>query len=66
MGKGGGKVRTPAPQAVPQKAEAAASKRDVEALNANKRGRTASQVVNPGLLLTAPNLSEQQLKTKLG
>lgn len=64
--KGGGKVKTPAPTPVPQEAEAAAAKRDVLDSNARKRGRTASQVINPGILLSMPALNKTGLKDTLG
>lgn len=66
MGKGGGSVKTPAPTPVPQEAETSAAKRDVLESNARKRGRTASQAINPGLLLTMPSLNKTGLKDTLG
>jgi hypothetical protein len=65
-GGGGGVAAAPEPAAIPKEAEALASKRDVEALEGRKRGRKASQVIDPGLLLTAPKLLDQNLKEKLG
>lgn len=64
--KGGGKVHTPPPAAVPQEAEANAAKRDVLESNLRKKGRQASQVINPGLLLTMPALNKTGLKDTLG
>lgn len=64
--KGGGKPKMPPPTPVPQEAEANAAKRDVLESNLRRKGRTASQVLSPGLLLTAPQLSMPMLKEKLG
>jgi len=68
MGKGGGgkSVKTPAPTPVPQEAETNAAKRDVLESNLRKKGRSASAVISPALLLTSPKLGMSTLKDTLG